>query len=117
MAKDKFRIPLPLYCTNVDVYLTREAFLKGTGEKECAEAEDIDGCVSKMGMHAAVGLFSHDPDTICHEMFHATAHILGTRGMALSPSSEEAYAYMIGFLVGETHSQLNKRMEKDKCND
>ena len=41
-------------------------------------------------------------NTLVHELFHATDFILDHRGMSLVNGSEEAYAYLIGFLMEKT---------------
>lgn len=40
--------------------------------------------------------------TLVHELFHATDFILDYRGMKLVDGSDEAYSYLIGYLMEET---------------
>ena len=39
--------------------------------------------------------------TIAHECFHATVRVLQRKGIMYSEETEEAYAYMLDFLVGK----------------
>jgi len=45
---------------------------------------------------------------IAHECFHLTCAILSQRGLRLTDSSEEAYAYLHGYLVDCVIQTLNK---------
>jgi len=38
-------------------------------------------------------------NTICHESFHVVTTVLGNAGMELCDKSEEAYAYLIGWVA------------------
>jgi hypothetical protein len=46
--------------------------------------------------------------TIAHECFHATCGILRRKGIFLTEQTEEAYAYMIDFLVTKTTEYLKQ---------
>lgn len=46
------------------------------------------------------------PCIIAHESFHATTHILKSAGVKFSANSEEAFAYLIAYLVREIHRKL-----------
>lgn len=43
-----------------------------------------------------------DYNTLVHELFHATDFILDFRGMRLVDGSDEAYTYLIGYLMEKT---------------
>ncbi len=43
---------------------------------------------------------------LSHEAFHATCFVLEDRGLTLSESSEEAYAYYLGWIVSECLKRL-----------
>jgi hypothetical protein len=43
-----------------------------------------------------------DYNTLVHELFHATDFILDYRGLTLVDGSDEAYAYLIGYLMEKT---------------
>lgn len=51
-----------------------------------------------------------DVGVVAHECFHATYDILKGRGIEINDSTEEAYAYLLGFLT----KQVNKELEKYK---
>lgn len=40
--------------------------------------------------------------TLVHELFHATDMILEDKGLQLVPGSDEAYSYLIGYLMEKT---------------
>ena len=44
--------------------------------------------------------------TLAHEIFHAVDFIFRRIGMTLSEDSDEAYAYMIGYLTEEIYKKL-----------
>lgn len=44
--------------------------------------------------------------TIAHECLHATFYILDYVGMSLDAGSEEAYTYLLGYLVGEVNKLI-----------
>lgn len=47
-----------------------------------------------------------DDGTMAHEAFHVVRHIMATIGMPLSDESDEAYAYLLGWLVREISRRL-----------
>jgi len=51
--------------------------------------------------------------TIAHESFHATMYLLQMFGITMSDESEEAFAYMIGYLTNEVLKVKNKYHEKN----
>ena len=46
--------------------------------------------------------------TISHEIFHAASCLLRKRGMKLSSSSEEAYAYLIDWMTDKVYDIIKK---------
>lgn len=46
--------------------------------------------------------------TIAHESLHVAAGVLRHRGFKLTSSSEEAYTYLLGFIVEHIHYTLDK---------
>jgi hypothetical protein len=44
--------------------------------------------------------------TIAHESFHATHSIMDKIGMDLSYNNDEAFAYLLGYIVGEISNKL-----------
>jgi hypothetical protein len=102
-AKQSFIIKVPLYKTEVRVCLTKEEWRKYSGEETGTEA----GCCTNE-LAPAVGLFQTTPSIIAHEMLHACVAILNGRGLNLTPNSEEAYTYLLEYLVEQTHKRLEK---------
>ena len=49
---------------------------------------------------------------IQHEIFHCTAIILRWKGMELCEESEEAFAYLNGYITSEVHCHINKLIKK-----
>ena len=52
--------------------------------------------VDHMGNHA----------TIAHEIYHAVCCIMAWAGIHPGPQTDEAYAYLIGFLTEEVYNQI-----------
>ena len=44
--------------------------------------------------------------TLQHEIFHATEFVLSRIGMTLCDKSDEAYAYLIGYLTSEIYKRI-----------
>lgn len=49
---------------------------------------------------------NEDYANLQHEIFHYTMHVFDRIGMKWTPKSDEAYAYLIGYLVKEIYSKL-----------
>lgn len=49
-------------------------------------------------------------NTVTHEVFHFVKRILKTKGFKLTNSSEEAYAYLTGYINGEIYDKMIKDM-------
>lgn len=47
-----------------------------------------------------------DYGTLAHEIFHAVTFILTRIGMSLTNESDEAYAYLIGYLTKEIYKHI-----------
>ena len=45
---------------------------------------------------------------IAHEIFHATSYVMQTINMPLGEDSEEAFAYLIGYITEQFYNQLKK---------
>lgn len=56
---------------------------------------------SMSGYHIIIYYRKPSPTTIAHECFHVVFDLLQQRGLVLTNSSDEAYAYLIGYLVGQ----------------
>ncbi len=57
---------------------------------------------------------SADLTVLAHELIHYMACTLGTRGLELNPTTEEAFAYYFEFLFEECRNVLKKRPTKKK---
>ena len=53
-------------------------------------------------------LIQSTPGVIAHECFHITSFILGDKGLHLNEGSEEAYTYLLGYLVDEVTKYIEK---------
>lgn len=52
-----------------------------------------------------------DHNTVAHECFHIAVALMEAKGIPLTDSSEEAWAYLMGFLVGKV-TEMFKELEK-----
>ena len=46
-----------------------------------------------------------DVPTLAHEVLHAVSYCLRSKGLQLSAETDEAYAYVMGFIMGEILKQ------------
>ena len=53
-------------------------------------------------------------ESLSHEILHVAFDILNTRGFVLSRDSEEAYTYLMGFLVKEIMKKIDKQIKVPK---
>lgn len=67
---------------------------------------EVDGCDGNCNLKddlVVLWVYTlHGPgaiNTLAHESFHATTAVLRNAGMRLTPSSEEAYAYLTGWIT------------------
>ncbi len=124
MKKQNFIIPLVVYPFNVMVSFgqTDDDLLK-TLSNSLTDDEIKDKefwSVEKNG-HGRTVLFgsgqtlirmpkvpktSKEYGSLQHEIFHATEFILSHIGMSLCKKSDEAYAYLIGYLTTEIYKKI-----------
>lgn len=88
-------------------------------EDVCAECDPILKTLDGQGRfictrHDTSGLFvviwlkpSADVPTMAHEALHATWYLLKDKGLRLSEDSEEAYTYMLEWLLREIMTRRN----------
>lgn len=62
----------------------------------------------EQGGQTVINFHEVSDSLIAHEAFHAACFILNHIGMQLTRESEEAYAYLIGYLVDEIHKAKKK---------
>ena len=114
--KEFLKIEIPIYRAELKVFF-------GTAD-ECAEAMRIDGRaeheIAEWRKHTDEynGMYYNDYDyrvlwlngwpksvddygSLVHEISHATFYLLQSRGLRHSEDSDEAYAYLMGFLFSE----------------
>lgn len=100
----------------------REYFLDGNG-KEISIIDDCDACTMLLHKrkdsafcNTPIGIFFNEKrtgiSTISHEAFHATKYMLDMIGIPLSDYSEEAWAYLIGWIA--SCIDLVKKEESEK---
>ena len=100
--------PIPIYAGKLMVCLTRDEWAS------LAEAYDSDpdteGCKGLCiryrsdadGRVYAIGVFDGTIDTFMHELAHAAFFILGDVGVPVEDGgNNEAYTYLLGFMVRE----------------
>lgn len=49
------------------------------------------------------------PEVVAHEFLHAAFWLLHSTGMLLDASSEEAYCYLLSYLIEEYHKKIKPR--------
>lgn len=52
------------------------------------------------------------PSLIAHECLHATCYILDYVGIKLTEESEEAYTYLVGYLIDEVYKLIDRYERK-----
>ena len=110
MSKKHKKIKIPIYGRELRVVISKniQTGLKQLGleafegeEVEASVVEDPDGVINLVIQPDA------DINTICHESFHIANGILDDAGMKLCDNSEEAYAYLIGWVAEKVQKELN----------
>lgn len=98
----KFHIPIydrelkVIVCEDIKTGLEFISYSEFEGEEDWVEAtviEDPKGAINVIIKPDAT------INTICHESLHVVTAILGNAGLELCEKSEEAYAYLIGFIA------------------
>lgn len=113
-----FKIPIPIYKTHVWIYLDedtdscRRHYRRNVG-LENIDALDFDDTTEARVIFHTSGCcfirFRKDPSaaTVAHEFLHVTIEVLRYRGLALVHESEEAYTYLLAYLVQEFYKRAN----------
>jgi len=110
----RLTFPVPIYDCEVTISISKVLPSDVAGLKPSPDDQeffdDSTACAFKNGRLVLVafkpGLLSHD--TIAHELFHVTHYILSRANVRLTKRSDEAHAYLAGFLAGETYKSLKK---------
>lgn len=123
------RYKLPIYPVTVFIYrgyrgkVFEKAILKETKEKLSQKTlDDMNGgraSCSCNGSHVVLRFDEKRPpvDIIAHEALHATIGIMEHTGIKLDDSSDEAYTYLLGYIVkliheDTSHDKLRKLQRK-----
>ncbi len=108
-------IDIPIYEAKVAVYTNWDGVMEDIVEtqREWYEGKNPPmGCVfdTEMGTLGVYVAKKRDINTIAHECFHAACFILGEAGVDLRPNrSNEAYAYLVGWLTERVYAALNNK--------
>lgn len=90
--------------------------LKGLGvdvDLECIRLKGIGKCTMLESGKTIIRL-KHYPNTpvgkstLAHEVYHAVCFLMDHIGMRMSSDSEEAYAYLIGYLTEKIYEKLKR---------
>ena len=106
--KLKKKLRVPIYGRPLEIIITKNVE-KALNKiyKDNVGGDILGGVVEKSNGHIVIILEPKaDINTICHESFHATVMILGDCGLELGDKSEEAYAYLIGWVAEKINKQL-----------
>lgn len=126
-----FRIPVEIYSHNVDVFICgtdkeKERVMKRLGYHHVFAYDtliymaDSYACVvrphDKQANYVPI-YFSFpvsmkrplDISVVSHELLHATAQVMRSRGVEFHQSSEEAYAYLLDYLTKQFWVKLNAK--------
>lgn len=121
-------ISIPIYNHDLIVHYGNIESLKEAlfsyGSKEKYDGYDFDFIGNKGGMclNSEKEIFflyiaeNEDmekvSDTVAHEIFHCAVALLNHLGMSISNDSEEAYAYLIGYMTKEIYKIFGIKHEQ-----
>lgn len=112
----KFQIPIydrelkVIVCEDIKTGLEFISYSEFEGEEDWVEAtviEDPKGAINVIIKPDAT------INTICHESLHVVTAILGNAGLELCEKSEEAYAYLIGFIAEKIEKAVDGYMKTE----
>lgn len=112
----KFNIPIycrelrVIVCGDIKIGLDFISYSEFDGEEDWVEAtviEDPKGVINLIIKPDAT------INTICHESLHVVTAILSSAGLELCYKSEEAYAYLIGFIAEIIEKAVNGYIKVD----
>ena len=126
--KSLLTIPISIYRTKLKVFFG--------SVKDCCKAMKKDGVpdyyIEEWGKHASYynGMYYEEDEhdyrllwldkipvsvddygSLVHELSHAVFHILDDKGLKHTNESDEAYAYLIGYLYSEIDVYLARRQK------
>lgn len=110
-----FEIEVPIYNSTITVVVGEDydeflAFLKKQ-KLRWASRYELGSKADAVTNNTKTGIiirFKDNPPagTIAHEAFHSVFMILHDAGLAVSDDSQEAYAYLIDFVVSQIHKNI-----------
>ena len=118
-----FKIQIPIYKSSIWVYVgeSTESIMKHAnktyGKSTPDDFFDLDDetdarVLVYKGCPRAV-IFKGDvtPSIVSHEMLHVTCSLLNSRGLGFSEDSEEAFCYLLEYLVKEFYKKVKINLE------
>jgi len=127
--KELYKIGLPLYHAAIHVFLgTREDCAEAMRKAEVKEREVEEWLNETNGYE---GMYHQEDDfrliwlqeipttvgkysDLVHEIEHATFYLLKSRGLQHTEESDEAYAYLSGYIFGEIDNLIVELREENK---
>lgn len=125
MTPPTFKVPVAVYGTAVHVFrdiAKMVAFATRNGAPK-AFLDGFDSPCEGRGFHfrarggsAYYGLYLRedppDPGTVAHECFHVARFILDDRGVSEDNDTQEATAYLLGYLVSAIYTRLGAESDR-----
>lgn len=113
MKMKKVKTRIPIYDRGLIIIITKDVnsalFDVAPEEYDEDESESEATVVNdKKGRMNLIIVPDANINTICHESFHIALTTLEDAGMELTHSSEEAYAYLVGWVAEEIQNILTK---------
>ncbi len=81
--------------------LIRREFKREAPEPARTVSGTVEEYLTRRQTVYMIWLKNHVVHVLAHECFHATYHVLRDRGVYLTDGSEEAFAYLMDFLIRE----------------
>lgn len=109
------KISIPLYRWTVNVHFVEDIYAKYFalgGDEELINSEALTYTVADENtIHV---IFDQNPSHVAigHEIMHVTDDILSSRNIHLHIGTEEVYAYMVGYLLGEIYDHIEINSKK-----
>jgi len=102
----KFNIPPSLYKENIEVIIAPGEYMNEY-DTSSIDYTMLDGLTTSSEGNVTIWVSSYKDNEaiINHELFHATYAIMQWINIPLSNSSEEAYAYFLGYITEEFYKQ------------
>lgn len=116
MSKKDKKIKIPIYGRELRIVICKDiqSGFKKLGledvngdELEASVVEDDNGVINLIIRPDA------DINTICHESFHIANGVLDDAGMKLCDNSEEAYAYLVGWVAEQVQKEIKKNLKNE----